>query len=109
ALDGEMELTWWPATRQAVESTPDLEAVGVLLSRVDGRSVRTDATFTVRSSGGEYRFDSFRIRVPRGANLFPTEQPGVRFSGPVNAGGARLVDVALDEPTIGPVEIRLST
>lgn len=109
SLDGESDLTWWPATRQAVETTPDLEASGILLSKVDGRSVRTEATFTVRSSSGEFRFDSFRIRLPRGANLSATDQPGVRFSGPTNVNGGRVVDVTLDAPTSDPVEVRIAT
>ncbi len=109
ALDGECDLTWWPATRKNADPAPDLEVVGVLHSKVDGRSVRTEATFTLRSSGGESPFDSFKLRLPRGANLFPTEQPGVRFHGPTGSGATRVVDVSLDEPTLGPIEIRLST
>ncbi len=110
-LGGEFELAWRGGDRPAAKVPTALEANGVILVRIDGRSVRSEARLTVRSFGGE--FDQFRVRLPPGAELVAGSQPGytlapVEQSRPAD-GDDRLVDVKLDRKTVGPVEVRLVT
>jgi hypothetical protein len=109
ALDGELNVAWWPPSRASQEATPDLEAVGAVLVHVTGRTFRSDATFTVRSAGGEYRFDRFRVKLPPGAQIIPLEQPGVRITAPAAGSKQSIAEVQLDEPTVGPVDVQLLT
>jgi hypothetical protein len=109
ALDGEFNASWWPPSRASQEATADLEAIGAVLVHVSGRSFRSDVTFTVRSAGGEYRFDRFRVKLPRGAQLLSLEQPGVRITPPAPGSKQPIAEVQLDEPTVGPVDVQLLT
>jgi hypothetical protein len=77
-----------------------------VLVRIDGRSVTSDATLNVRSFGAA--FDRFRVRLPDGAVLAGNPQPGYTAT-PVESGESSLVEVKLDAPTTGPVEVKLQS
>ena len=67
-LNGDFELSWHPPGYLPGKPA-SLEAFGNILSRLDGRGVETDATFSVRSYGEA--FDHFRIRLPPDSELVP--------------------------------------
>lgn len=106
---GPVELAW-RSPGSAVAVTPAvLEASGMIWARIDGRSVGYEAKISVRSFGGQ--FDTFRVRLPPGAQLTGNSQPGVsvvplpidekeKTAGPI-------VEVRLDKKASGPVEVRL--
>lgn len=108
---GEWELVWWPSGGKAPESNVELEATGLVLVRLDGREMLTEATLNVRSYGRG--FDRFRVRLSRNAELLAGESAGYTVV-PVEpkAGGAaneRVVEVQLPKRSVGPVEIQLVT
>ena len=109
-VGGEFELAWRSGDRPAAKVPIALEASGLILARIDGRSVRSEARLTVRSFGGE--FDQFRVRLPPGAELVAGAQPGYSLAPVEETTGkskSRLVDVKLDHKSVGPVEVRLVT
>jgi hypothetical protein len=103
---GDVVVTWSPATRAATPLESILESTGTLLVKIDGRSVTSDAALNVRSFGGE--FDRFRVRLPKGATLTGGQQAGYTLTS-VGTASSPLVDVKLDKPTTGPVEVRVLT
>ena len=117
-LNGDFELSWHPPGYSPGKPA-SLEAFGNILSRLDGRGVETDATFSVRSYGED--FDHFHIRLPPDSELVPGNGGGYTLTlvdGAASASGAagsaatgrpRTVDVQLARRTAGPVEIRFST
>lgn len=112
-LASDFTLAWRHGDARAVELPTVLEGTGALLVKLDGRSVHTQAQLTVRSFGGT--FDTFRVRLPHGAVLLPSEHPDytVRLV-PLDAKEAKkndspMVEVRLRSATIGPVSVRLAT
>ncbi len=117
-LNGDFELSWHPPGYSPGKPAT-LEAFGNILSRLDGRGVETDATFSVRSYGEA--FDHFHIHLPPDSELVPGNGGGYTLTlidGATPAGGAagaaamgrpRTVDVQLARRTAGPVEIHFST
>ncbi len=101
---GDFSLVWHGPEQPAARRSAALEASGAIFVRIDGRSVASEATLTVRSFGAE--FDHFRVRLPAGGQLTGGQQPGYSLS-PVGDAGASLVEVKLDRKTAGPVEVRL--
>ena len=75
--------------------------------KIDGRSVTSEATLTVRSFGAE--FDRFHVQLPPGSQLVGTHQEGYTLSPAGKDPAAGLVEVRLDRKTTGPVEVRLVT
>jgi hypothetical protein len=122
-IDGDFDLSWWPADRPEVGAPIQLEAIGETAARIDGRSIRWTASLSVRGFGGD--FDRFHVRLPEGAELKTSEHPGYTLTSelPDNAvpnnelpnnelpdkkgTGPALVEVRLEKSTAGPVEIRL--
>ncbi|MGO9115397.1 MAG: hypothetical protein ACLP9L_39810 [Thermoguttaceae bacterium] len=111
-LNGDFELSWHSADA-APGRMAALEAFGNIATRLDGRGVETEATFSVRSYGDA--FDRFQIRLPPDAEFVPGAASGYTLTA-VNAGAApsssgrqRLVEVRFAKRTVGPVEVRLST
>ena len=110
---GEFTLAWRAAAGNVAAVPIVLEAMGAFSTRIDGRSVNTEARVTVRSFGGQ--FDEFRMRLPPGAELIGAAQPGITISpleetpakGAANLG--KIVEVKLDRKSVGPVEVRLVT
>lgn len=103
---GDFSLAWRRPDQPAPRRSTALEATGSIFVKIDGRSVASDATLTVRSFGAD--FDHFRIRLPTGAQLTGGQQPGYTLTAAGDA-AAGLVDVKLDHKTSGPIEIRLLT
>jgi hypothetical protein len=111
-LNGDFELSWHPPGYSPGKPAA-LEAFGSILSRLDGRGVETDATFSVRSFGEA--FDRFHIRLPPDSELVPGKGGGYTLamvdgtSSPAAPGRPRTVEVQLARRTTGPVEIRFTT
>ena len=91
-----------------------LEASDAVLATLDGRSVTSAATLSVRSHGGS--FDRLTVRLPPEAELLPSKPNDYTVTA-LDAGakvkdgkpaGPRLVEVRLAKKTVGPVEIRLN-
>ncbi len=110
-VGGEWELAWWPSGGKTAESSVELEAVGQVLVRLDGRERVTEATLSVRSYGKA--FERFRVRLPRNAELVSGESASYTIVPvePKQAGAAadRLVEVQLAKRGVGPAEVQLST
>lgn len=101
----DVRLTWSANNRAAASLPKILEANGSILVNIDGRSVTSEATLSVRSFGAE--FDRFHVRIPKGASLAGGEHSGYTLS-PVGAANSPMVEVILDEKTVGPAEIKLT-
>ena len=102
-LHGAVTLTWTEAAGAKAPRETVLESGGTVLVRIDGRSVTSDATLTVRSFGAA--FDRFHVRLPVGAVLAAGQHPGYTVA-PVESDSS-LVEVKLDAATAGPVEVKL--
>ena len=107
---GPVELAWRPAGNNLKIAPSVLEASGAIWARVDGHSVGYEAKLSVRSFGGQ--FDSFRVRLPMGAQMIANSQPGLSIvpaPGPPGeaATSGSEVEVKLDKKTTGPFELRL--
>ncbi len=109
-LAGSFRLAWRQADAQAANQRPLLEATFEQLVKVDGlRQVTSDVRMRVSSLRGD--FDTFTVRLPEGARLFPRQfnQSGLQLtelSAP-DEEGARQVQVKLDRATSAPVEVQL--
>lgn len=108
-LGGDFSLTWHKATPRIAETPAVLEAVGSVLTRLDGRSIAAEATLSVRSYGSP--FDRFTVRLPPGAELAAGNPNGYIVT-PVETkekSDQQQVEVRLPKKTAGPVEIRLAS
>ncbi len=107
-LTGEFELTWQAADTPVARLPTVLEATGAITLRIDGRSINSEAKLTVRSSGGE--FDSFRVRLPPGAELMPST-PGAVTVAVISTDDERgtICEVKLARKSSAPVNLRLET
>jgi hypothetical protein len=117
-IGGQTELAWRPVPRSGAAGQSRLDAEGEIFAQVEGTAVRWDARLTVQSFGGA--FDHFRVRLPPGAELTSTGEPGYRLSlaaenAEENADPADAdppegpwVDVTLDFRTVGPTTVRLT-
>jgi len=99
-IGGDLELAWRKEGTPPAESPSVLEAVGQLQVKADGRGFEADVQLSVRSLGGP--FDSFRVRLPKGAELVPAKTSqytlnAVKAAGPTEQ--ARLVEVRLAKKT----------
>jgi hypothetical protein len=113
-MSGDFRLAWQKSDKETVQRGPVLEASGGMLVRVDGLTINTDVRLSVRSFGG--RFDRFRVRLPAGADLVAVHHPGYTVrpvdgsaEEPLAAAMSRVVEVQLDEKTVGPVDVQLIT
>lgn len=127
-LNGDCELSWHPPGATAGKP-PALEASGTIVSRLDGRGVETEATFSVRSYGEP--FDHFHIRLPPETELVPGNPSGYTLTASGEprgqkpavggqlrppsselrppASAPRMIDVRLPQRTVGPVDVHFST
>lgn len=104
---GDFELAWRSAGGPAVLLPPALEAIGAVLAKVDGQGIRFEARLTVRSFGAP--FDSFRVRLPKGAQYVPAASASytvtsVALGGPTGEDW-KVVEVRLPSKTVGPEEV----
>ena len=84
-VGGDCWITWHGPDQPLVKLSSALEATGLLLIKIDGRSVSSEAILTVRSFGSE--FDHFRVRLPPASQLTGGQQPGYTLIPVGNAGG----------------------
>lgn len=110
-LGGDFELSWRKTGSRSAEAATVLEAVGSVLCRVDPGLVHSEGTLTVRGFGG--LFDRFRVRLPDGAELVPSEASEYTVTAmPATGAGekdSRVVEIRFPKKVSGPVEVRLST
>lgn len=107
-LDGSFELAWRQAGQAEEESATNLEAIGAIAARIDGRSIRFTAHLTVRSLGGDFK--SFRVQLPPDARLIETDQSDYALTDVPPGPGMdepHQVEVEFDQRTPGPVECRI--
>ena len=109
---GDFQLSWHKSGPNSTASPAVLESVGSLFVRLDGRSIASEATLTLRSYGAA--FDRFVVRLPPGSELSAGtgSAPGYVIT-PVDAktppaGSSRLVEVRWSKKTSGPVDVRLN-
>ncbi len=111
-LGADFQLSWHKAQSNAAADRPVLESFGSLAVRLDGRSITSQATLTVRSYGAP--FDHVVVRLPPGSELAAGtgSTPGYLVtpvaSRALSAGSSRLVDVRWHKKVSGPVEVRLN-
>ncbi len=105
-VGGDCWLAWRESDQPVARLSSALEATGAVLIRIDGRSVNSDATLSVRSFGAE--FDHFHVRLPRGAELVGGRQDGYTLTA-LSGASSGVVEVKLDHKTAGPVDVRLQT
>ncbi len=110
-LGGDFELVWRKAAGRAAETQTALEATGAILAKVGGQGIDSEVRLNVRGHGAP--FDSFRIRLPKGAELVPGSPAGyllvpMASTGPV-ADEQKLLEVRLSKKTTGPLDIQFAT
>jgi hypothetical protein len=109
-LGSEFELSWRKTDPRVVETPPALEAIGTVLSKLDGHLILSEATLSVRSYGAA--FHRFIVQLPPGAELTPksTDAYDVAPLETVETDKTlqRRVEVRLPKKTVGPVEVRLT-
>ena len=106
---GDVQVSWRPM--RAANSVGALEAIGEVSVKVEGRTrVSSDAKLRVRSNAGT--IESFQVRLPPGMELNPSVTTGysavVATSDSSDGRASQIVEVKLDRPANGPVDIRLS-
>ena len=109
-LAGSFRLAWRRADSRAASPRPLLEAAFEQQVKVDGlRQVTADVRMRVSSLRGD--FDTFTVRLPEGARLFPRQfsQSGLQLTElpDPDEEGSRKVQVKLDRATSTPVEVQL--
>src|SRR5690606_25424683 len=81
-LGGEFRLSWEEQQQETVTETASvLSSVGQLYYQIDGNNVQTEARLEVSSLGAH--FDTFRIRLPEGAEYIRYEDRTVEVDGTV--------------------------
>jgi hypothetical protein len=108
-VGGDFRLAWRKGDPRPAAPSPLLEAGIEQVVKVDGvRQVTADLRLRVSSLRGE--FDSFTVRLPIGARLFPRQfnQSGLRLVELPDADtGAKRIQVRLDRATTAMVEVQL--
>ncbi|HVW38520.1 MAG TPA: hypothetical protein VHB99_14495, partial [Pirellulales bacterium] len=116
-LTSEFTLGWRDPSRRAQENRAALDAQGEILVHIDHQNVISTAELTVRAFGRE--FESFRVRLPPGAVLVPSElsveRPDYSLA-PVDApdaadfgAPASWVEIRRKSKSAEPLKIRLKT
>jgi hypothetical protein len=105
---GDLQLTWQAAQAMSAEARQLLDASGEIVVKIEGRNrIGSDARLKVRSFGSPV--ETFRVRLPAGMELVPTNPTDYTVT-PVSAAGgqkAQEVEVKLDRPSSGITEVRL--
>ena len=109
-LDENFQLTWREGAVEPTDARPLLEVRSETLVEIVGeRKANGDVRLHVNSVRD--KFDSFNVRLPTGARL-SDRQPSqselqVTKAADDEETGASLVQIKLDQPTMGPVEAQL--
>lgn len=110
-LGGDSELAWRKSTSRQADPQTVLEASGSILARVGGQGIDCELKLSVRGLGAP--FDSFRVRLPKGAELVPGSPSGYSLaavgSGGPGDGERKTCEVRLAKKSSGPVEVQLNT
>jgi len=114
-FSGDFELIWTPGENRLPKRPLVLEAMGTILSRIDGQIITTDARLEVQGFAGP--FDRFLVRLPAGAELIPRDRQGYTLvpvaenatNDPQVGALGRLVEVRLDKASADPVTVELLT
>jgi len=113
-LSPDFEMTWHKAQGPVAKVATVLEATGLVLVRMDSRSIETEAKLSVHSNGTA--FDRCLVRLPREAKLAPsassahsitvTNEQGEPVDAPTGA-EQTVVEVRRAEKLTEAMEIRL--
>jgi len=106
---GDVQISWRPG--RATNPAGALEAVGEVAMKVEGRTrISSDVKLRVRSHVGP--LETFQVRLPPGMELNPGMAAGysavVATTAAAQSEGSQVVEVKLDRPASGPVDVRLS-
>lgn len=111
-LGGDFQIAWRKGESRPVPLGPLLEVRSETLVKIEGlRQVSADVRLKVSSLRGE--FAAFLVHLPTGTRLFPRQfsQPGLQITelNAADESAPKTVQVKLDRPTVGPVEVQLLT
>lgn len=111
-LESTLELAWWSLDRPATPVAGVAEAISQVAARVEGPSVRFDASLTIRTLQGKVQ--TLRIRLPEKATLAGAvlvRLPGGDFTSSLPVASLEAddsIEIRLEEPSAGPIECRLA-
>ena len=110
-LVGDCELAWRKPSTAPTQPRTVLEATGNILAKVGGQGIDCEVRLTVRGYGDP--FDTFRVRLPKGAELAPASPTGYSLvrvaSGGTGDPDRKTFEVRLAQKTSGPVEVQFGT
>lgn len=108
-IGGDFALAWRPAAGRAARTPPVLEAGASLLAKIEAQEIDLEGKLTVRSFGGT--FDSFRVRLPKGAALLPSSPSGYTIEPASSTGtdGRKVVEIRFPKRVSGPVEVQVNS
>ncbi|HVX15089.1 MAG TPA: hypothetical protein VHC22_28110 [Pirellulales bacterium] len=113
-LASDFALSWHDAGAVRAATPAALSVEGRVVAQIDGGGVDTTATLNVSAFGRE--FDSFQVRLARGATLLPVDGPEYsarEIASPTTAAEdpneRKLVEVRLKAKTTSSVSVKLET
>ena len=65
-LSGDFEMSWRKSNARTTDVPVTLDAAAVILAKIDGHGIESEATLSVRSHGAA--FDRFRVQLPPGVD-----------------------------------------
>ena len=110
-LGGDFQIVWRRGDAKPVSQGPLLEVRNETTVTIESlRQISVDMRLKALSLRGE--FDAFSLRLPTGMRLLPRQyggQTGIRVTETSlgEAPATKAVQVKLDRPTLGPVEVQL--
>lgn len=109
-LGSSLKITWQEDRSRQAEGGAAVEVDGETLVRFGAGKVSFDARLSVKTYGGPV--ERIAIRLPPECELLSAESGGTTFralpaSQAEGAAGSKVVELAAERPTVGPVEIRL--
>jgi hypothetical protein len=112
-IRGDVSLSWHGSRSTEKPTDVRLDVLGEVVVTADEmlQEIHADGRFNVRGFGGP--IESFQVRLPAGMRLRESQEPGYSVR-PVQAEGTattseQVVEVRLDRPTAGEVDIQLLT
>ena len=113
-IEGRLKLSWRRGGERMVQPASVVEVTGSQLARITGPgTIRTEARLRIRSYGGAA--ESILVRLPPGAVLVPSAEPGYTVSlldvvepPQGNETARQTVEIKIEEPSIRPLDVRLT-
>lgn len=110
-LGSSLKITWQEDRSRQAEAGDAVEVDGETLVRFGAGKVLFDARLSVKTYGGPV--ERIAIRLPPECELLSAEGGGTAFralpaSQAEGTAGGKVVELAAERPTVGPVEIRLA-